>query len=197
MSVTVRAQCQVWADSTQPRDAMSINPCFQFTGALFDGDGFCLALANSLKSWIGATPARQIQVKTYDVEGTRPVYPNGQAIISVGAAPVSTVPRELAICLSFYAGQNRPSTRGRLYIPLQWITTKTTDVRPSQAQRDLVGTLVSLLAGAGGADVDWGVWSGRNEEFHKATNWWVDDEWDIIRSRGLRGTARSTGTTSG
>ena len=32
---------------------------------------------------------------------------------------------------------------------------------------------------------------------YTVTNWYVDDEWDVVRSRGLRATTRTAGTTSG
>lgn len=195
MGVKVRAQCQVWFDSLLPRDAMSINPCFEFTGALFDGDGFCNSVATMLDSLIGSTG--QITVKTYDLEGTKPVFPNGQKTIQTGASPASTVPRELALCLSYYAGVNQPRRRGRLYIPLQWLSTRTTDVRPLASQRDLLVAWGDSISALGGADVDWILWSEASNSAHKVTNVYVDDEWDVMRSRGLRPTTRSSDTVSG
>jgi hypothetical protein len=63
--------------------------------------------------------------------------------------------------------------------------------------RDAVGELPDILAGIGGADVDWIVWSRKQKLAHQVTDWFVDDEWDVIRSRGFTPAQRTTGTTSG
>jgi hypothetical protein len=36
------------------------------------------------------------------------------------------------------------------------------------------------------------VWSPTQQTGSGVTDFWVDDEWDIIRSRGLKGTTRQT-----
>ena len=41
---------------------------------------------------------------------------------------------------------------------------------------------------------NWCVASTVDKVPRDATNYWVDDEWDIIRSRGYRGTTRELGT---
>jgi hypothetical protein len=73
----------------------------------------------------------------------------------------------------------------------------TTSARPTSAVRNRVAELVPILAGLGGLDVDWVVYSRVTDTARKVTNWWVDDAWDIQRRRGLRPTTRTEGTTSG
>jgi hypothetical protein len=38
------------------------------------------------------------------------------------------------------------------------------------------------------------VYSRREKVARPVTNYWVDDEWDTVRSRGLRSSTRVTGT---
>lgn len=191
----LRMQVSVWQDSLAPRDAINITPHFEMTGALQDADALCESLADAIAGYYAGEG--QIRVRSYDAEGTPPVYPNGEAIRNLGLAPASTVNREVAICLSYYAGQNRPRQRGRLYIPCSLIGQAPSSPRPSAAAISSVAALVPILAGLGGVDVDWVVWSRVDQEARKVTNWWVDDTWDTQRRRGLAATTRTTGTTSG
>lgn len=195
MAVTYRAQVSVWHDSTLPRDAMQINPVFRDSGVTSNPTQLATDLANAVDSAITGTT--QVEVKMYDVEGTKPVYPAGQYVKNVGSAPASSLPRELALCLSFYAGANRPRRRGRLFLPVVWVSGASLPNRPSLALRDSIGAAwVPILTGLGGVDVDWGVWSQRDSHFEPCSHWWVDDEWDVQRSRGLRATTRSQGDVS-
>jgi hypothetical protein len=99
----------------------------------------------------------------------------------------------VALCLSYYSENNVPKRRGRLFVPIA-VLRSTPGLRPDSAQRTKALDLGGLLANAGGANIDWGVWSRTDGAFHPTTNSWVDDEWDTMRSRGLRATTRSTAT---
>lgn len=192
----VRMQCSWALDTVFPRDRVVINPHFEMTGALQDADALAEDLATQLQAWSGK--GAELTVKSYDAEGTPPVFPNGEAIRDAGQAPASTCPRELAVCLSFYAERNLPRQRGRLYCPVPiYFTGTVLGNRPTGALRTKPAALVPIFAALGGVDVDWVVWSKRDGVARKVTNWWVDDEWDVQRSRGLRSTTRDQGTTSG
>src|SRR4051794_37000822 len=116
MAKTYRAQCVFFTDSGLPRDVMQINPCFHDTGLGSNPDQLATDLAASLKTWLTVTTP--ITVKLYDVAAPKPVFPSGQKIADSAAPPVQiSTARELALCLSYYADQNRPRHRGRLYIP--------------------------------------------------------------------------------
>jgi hypothetical protein len=146
---------------------------------------------------IGTTP---YTVTAYNVEGAKPRFPLAQTRRNVGSAVKQpAIPPELSVCLSFYSGDNRPRFRGRLYLPA-WLLGGTSGdmgrVVPT-GLRDTCQTLVGSFAGLGGANVDWGVWSGVSQAFHKATNWFISDAWAIQRRRGIKEITRSTGTTSG
>jgi hypothetical protein len=67
----------------------------------------------------------------------------------------------------------------------------------SPTNRAKVSDLVGIFSNLGGVDVDWIVWSEKDKAAHKVTNWFVDDGWDVVRSRRLKATTRTTGTTSG
>jgi hypothetical protein len=201
MPVHYRAQC-TWLgiDSALPRDGITIDPCFRAAAGLSTPDAFASDLANGLMGWAsGPFSVAQLTVKIYDIEGTKPVFPVGTAIVNPGGLSASGNPREVALCLSFFADHNLPRQRGRLYLPCGAVGATGTGlgVRPSLGQRQKAADLVPIFAGLGGADVDWIIWSQAAQLAHKVTNWWVDDEWDTVRKRGLRPTTRTLGTTSG
>lgn len=193
-----RLQVAIAADSLLPRDAMVITPHFKVTTIPFvvgaDWDALADDLAQAVWSWIGGD--HQVTVDAYDAEGPPPHFPLGHAVAGSGAAPASGGPRELAVCLSYYAGVNRAGHRGRLYVPATLIG-GSFGLRPSSTIQTKVGSLVPILADLGGVNVDWCLWSRTRSVGETVTNWWVDDEWDVIRSRGLRPTSRTSGTTSG
>jgi len=184
-----RLQCSFGADTALPRDRLMINPVFNDAGGTSDTQQWCQDMAEGLANLWGS---REITVKSYDVEGTKPVYPNGEFTVNAGQTPPSTIPRELAICLSFFADKNLPRQRGRLYIPAQmWVTQAQLGERvPLTSVETSAQALVSLFTNLGGVDVDWSVWSPTTKQHHTVTDWWVDDEWDIMRSRGRKGTDR-------
>jgi hypothetical protein len=188
-----RMQCSFGADSAFPRDRFVITPHFNDAGALTDPDALAEDLATALAAW--CLPAREVQVKAYDAQGAVPVYPQADVVKNAATYPVSNYPREIALCLSFYGTRNVGRQRGRLYVPLN-VLGLGADVRPSLAARTKVGDLVPIFTGLGGTDVDWCVFSRTTNTPHSVTNWYVDDEWDTVRSRGLRSTTRLEGTTT-
>lgn len=195
---TLRLQCSWKMDTAFPRDVMQINPVFDVGFDIADPlnedtNQLCEDLAVGLSAWDGS--AAEITVKAYDCAGTQPVYPSGHFVQNVGGIGSSGIPRELALCLSFYSGQNVPGRRGRLYLPATFLTSSPGQ-RPTTAQMTNVAALHTLFEGLGGTNVDWSIWSSRDSARYPVTNWWVDDEWDVIRSRGLRATTRQLGTTS-
>lgn len=187
-----RMQCS-WQWETQfPRDRFVITPHFQDTLLAQDPDALAEDLATALKTHFGTIG--ELRVKAYDAQKPPPSYPVGEAVRDVGQTQAGGVPRELAVCLSFYSERNEPRKRGRLYIPAQMLGGNI-GVRPSVAQRDKVMALGPILTNLGGADIDWSVFSRRDNVARKVTHYWCDDEWDVQRSRGLRSTARSTAVT--
>lgn len=192
-----RAQVIWGADSDLARDRLVITPHFDDKGLATDPVGLATDLAAALNTWGGWGSIRRTQVKMYDAQGTPPVFPQADVITNQAGYPVSGSPRELAMCLSFFAERNVARRRGRLYIPCPILTGGSPVVRPSLTNRQKVAELAPIFAGLGGADVDWVVYSRADDTGRKVTDWWVDDEWDVIRSRGLTRTTRTAGTTGG
>lgn len=191
-----RLNVETYGDSVLPRDAMTITPHFNDGGVGSDPQGLCDDLADAMVTYWST--ARQVEVTAYDAQGTPPVVPQGYAIRNAGVAPASLWPREVAVCLSFFSEFNRPRLRGRLYVPVAPMPGQAAyhGGRPGTDCRQKVGDLAPILQDLGGLDVDWCVYSRVDDEARAVTDWWVDDEWDTIRSRGLRATTRLTGTTS-
>jgi hypothetical protein len=52
------------------------------------------------------------------------------------------------------------------------------------------------LGALGGVDVDWSVHSPTAGTTEKVEHYWCDDEWDTVRSRGLRATTRQQAATA-
>lgn len=181
-----RVQISFPADSALPRDEMSINPHFF-------GDN-AQGLADALKANLIAFPkiaTAPFKIKVYDAQKAPPNYPLATAE-QTGAAPATGVPRELSLCLSYYSTWNRPSYRGRLYLPFIFIG-GAVGTRPTLAQRDAGVAAATIFKTNLPAQHNWVVYSKKLGQSNGVTNYWCDDEWDIQRSRGMKPTARSVG----
>lgn len=188
-----RLQCTWALDSALPRDRIVMTPHFDDGGALTNPQNLCNDLLAALQTWTNSTG--EVAVRAYDAQGSKPVFPQGEAIANAGLFMSPNVPRELAVCLSFYSQRNLPRQRGRLYMPLPLIGTALS-ARPNVGHFGKGSSLAAKFQALGGADVDWCVYSRVDNVARPVTHWWMDDEWDVQRSRGLRGTTRTTGTTS-
>jgi hypothetical protein len=193
-----RLQTSMMADTALPRDRVVITPHFDDGGVGTDPQGLCDDLAAALHTWCAGAGTREIKVSAYDAQGTVPVFPQGEAVVNPSLAPVSGVMREAALCLSFFSGRNRQRQRGRLYLPcfLFMSPGAALGLRPSAVNMNRVAELAPIFEGLGGPDVDWVVFSRLDNQARPVTDWFVDDEWDIVRSRGLRSSTRVTGTTA-
>jgi hypothetical protein len=168
------------------------------------GDTNATALCNDLADkWgflagIGATTP--YTVSAYKRGGAKLGLPMARVTRNpTGTPKVLTTPPEMAIVLSYYAGVNAPRYRGRMYFPA-WLlgasSSQMVGAVPS-ALRTALEVQVGYLAGLGGANVDWGLWSEADHTFRKATNYFISDAWAQQRRRGIKETARTVGTTSG
>lgn len=183
-----RAQITWPVDSVFAVDAMSINPHYFGTDAQ--------ALADKLKSNftaftpIGAT--KPFTIRIYDAQKAPPSYPLATA--SQAGTPVnSDRPRELALCLSYYSTHNRPRLRGRVYLPAQFVG-GTLASRPSPAQITAALSFKDPLTQSLPPSTNMVVYSRMDDKSYGVDNFWVDDEWDIVRSRGRKPTSRQTAT---
>jgi hypothetical protein len=156
------------------------------------------AIANSVRGVFnarGETPGGYgVEVKAYDMADAKPRPVKATAPWTANAFPVSPgAPREVACCLSYYGERNLPRERGRIYVG-PWTNASAVE-RPSTLVIQKVRDLATGLGNVGGVDVDWQLYSPTRNAYSKIKNVWVDDEWDTIRSRGLKALTRSSGAT--
>jgi hypothetical protein len=172
-------------------------------GSVLDTDleNVCADLAAMYQSHYAY--AGETTVKAYDV-GPKPNYPLAQVTVNQGLAYGINVARELALVLSF-AGENRgnKSERGRIYLCPNIVSTNlaAAAVRPSTPQQNWALNFFTMSNNSfpdiGGVDWKFGIYSPTYKKFTQAEQAWVNDEWDIIRKRGLRETGRVTAIREG
>ena len=143
----------------------------------------------SIQTWV---VGRYVDVRAYNMGDTEPRPVKARKAAQVSGSPTSGVP-QVALCLSYYADRNLPRSRGRIYLG-PW---STNSPRPSEPQMQQALGLVDSLAGLGGVNVDWSLWSPTTQTHTRISNAWVDNSWDIIRHRKLPSTARITKTLNG
>jgi hypothetical protein len=193
------AQISQSYDTTLPRDRF-VNVLWfdkNSPGILepLDADGLASDLANLYHD--NRQASCETRVKFYNADDPKPRPVIGQAVVGEGLSPSYGRPREIALCLSFYADRNLPKRRGRIYLPVSNGPFPNIGVRPTDAQMQPALDLATGLSDLGGADIDWCVHSVVDQQHYKVTNAWVDDEWDTMRSRGLRATRRLSASVSG
>lgn len=181
-----RVQIGFPMDSALPRDVVTINPHFK-------GDA-PQALADALAVNMAAVPeiggTSPFTIKVYDALKAPPSYPLATKVQGTGFWTASK-PKEVALCLSYYAAFNRPHSRGRLYIPAQLIPGDL-GRRPTGSQMDNVLQLASIFTTGLPSGHVWNTYSPRTGASEPVTDIWCDDEWDTVRSRGSRPTTRHT-----
>jgi hypothetical protein len=195
-----RLQVAVWFDSVAPKDAMVIDPCFNIAGVYGlgppdDTQGLCNELATAVDTKIGVIHP-QLRVRSYALPYVKGAGHTAEKVLNPGSVVATSWPRETALCLSYYAAQNKPRYRGRLYIPQAFWALALTGNRPTTTIMNAVLAWKDIFTALGGINVDWIVWSDKDGAHRPVTDVWVDDEYDSIRSRGLRPTTRVTATTT-
>lgn len=190
----VRMLCS-WGPASAPVvDRKSNTLYFNVSGSL-DDPGY-QNLANDLLTIYmgrGDTAGAQVQIRAYDMADAKP---RPERAFAQGTAPgnLFTGVQQSALCLSYYADRNLPRTRGRIYTGFG-INASTNYA--SAATMTSVINFGKALAGLGGLNVDWSVYSPTTNQHTRISNIWVDDSWDIIRSRKLKATTRQTATING
>lgn len=191
-----KCSCAFATETGLSRDTVVMNPVFDVTSGVDDPDGLCEDLATALNTWLTPSFATQITVKAYDVEKKPHGPAAGVATRNPGVYKAAAVPREISLCLSFYSEYNVKRQRGRLYMPAFLLGAGAVGVRPLAAIQTKGAELAQILQDIGSIDVDWSIWSPTDKVARRVTHWFVDDEWDIQRSRGMRPTSRASGITS-
>lgn len=167
---------------------------------LSDVDELALATdtRNVFAGYRGGIPAGYgVETKLYNLNdphtigNPRPVRA-AAGWLAYGLAGGVSGPREVALCLSYHGERNIARQRGRIYIG-PWNNDSVVE-RPTANSIESLGLIAQGLANVGGVNVDWVVKSQfplPDGSTHSIKGAWVDNEWDTIRSRGLRGTART------
>src|SRR3954454_12232498 len=162
-----RAQISFQLDTAFPRDAVTITPHYQ-------GDN-AQALADALKtnlmahSLVGAA-GLPFKVRVYDAEKPPPSYPLASSANGTGFVP-SSHPREIALCLSYYSTWNRPSYRGRVYIPGEFIGS-TMALRPTTSQQTTALNWKTILGSGLPAQHTWSVYSRKMQQAFTISHVW-------------------------
>ena len=118
-----------------------------------DYDALCASVGGAFATWWGSRGG-QLRVTAYGVEGPGPHDPLGTWMESSGSSPTSLSPREVALCLSYYAVMNKPRQRGRLFLPIG-ARDSSLGARPTDPQIAAAITLGQALSAVGGVNVDW------------------------------------------
>jgi len=168
--------------ATSPsKDAIVNTLYFNVSGSL-DEPGYT-GLVNDLYSIWGGNPwssGRFLDIRAYDMSDAKPREVKARKTGQVtGTSPNG--PHQIALCLSYYADRNLPSQRGRIYVG-PW---STPGEAASSTSTGLLISLASALAGLGGLNVDWSLYSPKKGTHTRISMAWVDDSWDIIRARKL------------
>jgi hypothetical protein len=165
-----------------------------------DEDALATDLAAIYAGFAYFGDTNQVAVNLYDLADAEPRPVVGSATHSY--VKTDAGPREVALCLSFYADRNIPRRRGRIYVG-PFNAGRVDGRRPSQALLDGILALAPAFSSLGGADIDWVLYSPTESQgagattVHQITHAWVDNEWDTIRSRGLRADTRVQSDVSG
>lgn len=153
------------------------------------------ALADDLRdiyqarSW---TAGCKIEVRAYNMGDDKPRPERAfSTVTKTGTQPDG--PHQVALCLSYYAERNLPQQRGRIYCgPFA-----KPGIQPTTVWMQELIDFAGLLAGLGGLNVDWSVYSPTRANLGQdptssITNVWVDNSWDIQRRRKLPASSRQT-----
>lgn len=155
-----------------------------------DPDALASDLADAFATvWYGPTQC-EISVSAYQVGHEGP--PDAVHVRNPGVIGQSLVPREVAMCLSFYSGLNQPRRRGRIYLSAAGAGVASLGIHVAENLITKGLDLATAIGNVGGVDVDWSTHSTVDGSHHGVTDAWVDNEWDTVRSRGLVATARTT-----
>jgi hypothetical protein len=143
---------------------------------------------------------RDFEIRVYDLSNDGPAGGQRTAGITTHTLPAavsaSSLPLEVAITASFYAGTNTPRRRGRIFLgPLGEGALGAQAEFPTVAEgwRTTLAEAMTRLANEGAGDASvWGVFSPKDNEVRPVTGGWVDNDFDTIRARGPRATSRSS-----
>jgi hypothetical protein len=192
MAFDYKVHISVPMDTALPRDRVVVTPWFSDTV-----DGNAQAIADSCRdvlvaaagSWFNGSFECRADVYRYLGENVESGPPAATSVKNLGNPVVADMPREVALCVSFYSGSNAKRRRGRLYLPVAG-SGATKGARPDTSAMTRALAVATRLGVVGPNTCTWCVHSGVDHVLRPVSNAWVDDEWDTQRRRGLKGTTR-------
>lgn len=192
----LRVQVEMGIPTTLPRD-VAVTTFHLDTDAGTDYESLADDVGPLFASTIGPMQGgvTRYRTKIYDLADAEPRLPRADVVFDAAFGASENGPREVALCLSYYAGRNLPRLRGRMYIGP--VARSVMAERPSETTRQRLADLAEGLSGLGGPNVQWVQYSPTTQDFTNVSDYFIDDEWDTMRSRGLRSTTRTTGTVDG
>ena len=147
----------------------------------------------TLHSMLGPQVSNSAEIRLYDLAATPPRTPTIYDL-DISAPTGTPLPAEVALCGSYYAGQNVPRKRGRIF----WGPLKSTvgdlldgEFRPTVAARSSLRYAMQQLVADTGGGQNWCVYSRTDDLLRSITAGWVDAAFATQRRRGLAPTARS------
>lgn len=150
--------------------------------------------SNSIMSLMSNTLNTPALVKAYALEDPEPRAPVYESTFT-GSYGSSSLPAEVALCLSFQAtrasGQPQSRRRNRVYLG-PFADQGTNQERPSAAMCETITAAARDLLQAADASVNWTwvIWSPTEGEDYEVNNGWVDNSWDTQRRRGVSPSTR-------
>lgn len=152
--------------------------------------------APALVEFLSGELSNTAQIRLYTAGDPEPRVPALYEFTLGTRSGSATMPHEVALCLSYYAGQNVPRKRGRMYFgPLAGGSTVATvsngHVRPSSGLIDALANAGGRMIGTGGTNPQWVVLSSFIGASY-TTDVWVDNAFDTQRRRGIAPDARVT-----
>lgn len=210
----IRVQAVFGHTSGLPEDRMVNNFAFIYESASFTFDEACDELAaNALDPFYVTTGtatqalrtymARELaslEYRFYDLSEAPPRFPYIVPSATWTQPPlVTSLPSEVALCLSWVAGFNLPRRRGRIYLgPLNDATLAQSGNPDPQFVADLAAKGDDLLAYSTFPSLFQVMISQADQAANQITGGWVDNAFDTQRRRGVTASSRTTfGTYQG
>lgn len=141
------------------------------------------------------------RLRCYDLADPEPRAPVRDQSVGGITTGSTSLPHELALCMSFQApqqsGQSQARRRGRLYLgPFADDASNSANGFPAAATLTQLGNAIQNLLDASQAAATWAwaVYSPTNAAAIEVTNAWLDNAWDVQRRRGVSSTSRTTFT---
>lgn len=140
----------------------------------------------------GETLNDTVEIRVYDLGDPAPRYPKIRSRTWT-INTTSSLPSEVAACLSLVAGENQPRRRGRLFLgPLAANTIVVTDGRPQIQVNMRESVLASAQRLMEKPSFEWCVYSPTSGQMNVITGAWMDSAFDTMRKRGEAATHRMT-----